>query len=121
MTRPRKTLVSIADTPYYHCINRCVHRAFLCGKDALTGRCYEHRRQWMQERLEHLQSIFCIDLCSYALMNNHYHLVIKLNPDKAEQLTATEVCERWKGLYQVPDLVNCYLTNQLNSKAQILR
>ena len=37
MTRPRSQQVSLALTPYYHCIGRCVRRAFLCGEDPLSG------------------------------------------------------------------------------------
>ena len=37
MTRPRCALISLADTPWYHVVNRCVRRAFLCGHDAATG------------------------------------------------------------------------------------
>ena len=51
MARPRSQQVSLATTAYYHCIGRCVRRAFLCGEDALTGRSFEHRRTWMVERL----------------------------------------------------------------------
>lgn len=36
MTRPRSSLISLADTPWYHVVNRCVRRAFLCGQDAAT-------------------------------------------------------------------------------------
>ena len=75
MTRPRSTLVSVADTPYYHVIGRCVRRAFLCGEDALTGRSFSHRRHWMLNRLKLLTETFSIELCAYALMSNHYHLV----------------------------------------------
>ncbi len=50
MTRPRSTLVSVADTPYYHVIARCVRRAFLCGDDRLTGQSFNHRRGWLLER-----------------------------------------------------------------------
>jgi hypothetical protein len=44
MTRPRKELVSIDATPYYHIVSRCARRAFLCGYDKATQTRYERRR-----------------------------------------------------------------------------
>jgi putative transposase len=67
MTRARATLVSVQDAPYYHCIGRCVRRAFLCGFDAQSQTSFEHRRGWMQERLALLTDAFAIELCAYAL------------------------------------------------------
>ncbi|MCF6225093.1 MAG: hypothetical protein L3J22_02170 [Xanthomonadales bacterium] len=58
MTLPRKQLISIEETPYYHIISRCVRRAFLCGSDPITNRCYEHRRKWIKERVKYLAGIF---------------------------------------------------------------
>ena len=49
MTRPRSTLVSLSDTPWYHVVNRCVRRAFLCGKDDHSGVSYDHRRGWIKK------------------------------------------------------------------------
>ena len=83
MTRPRSTLVSVSDTPYYHCIGRCVRRAFLCGMDVVSGKSYEHRKPRILERLALLTDVFAIDLCAYALMSNHYHLVVRLAPERA--------------------------------------
>jgi putative transposase len=90
VTQPRRMLVSLSDTPYYHCISRCVRRAFLCGKDFTSGGDYEHRRQWMVERLALLEKVFAIDVCAYAIMSNHSHTVLRVNRDQALALTEAE-------------------------------
>ena len=72
MTQARRALVSAETTPYYHCICRCVRRAFLCGEDRLTGKNYDHRKQWVVDKLKALSEVFAIDVCAYAVMSNHY-------------------------------------------------
>ncbi len=81
MTRARRELISLEDTPYYHCVSRCVRRAFLWGEDSLTGKNYEHRKAWVVERLAELTGIFAIDICAYAIMSNHHHLVLRIDKD----------------------------------------
>ena len=83
MTLPRSQLICPSATPYYHCICRCVRRAFLCGEDELTGKDYSHRKGWVLERLALLAEVFCIELYAYAVMANHYHLVINVNQNKS--------------------------------------
>ncbi|MCL1092063.1 transposase [Shewanella profunda] len=95
MTSARRQLIDANTTPFYHVINRCVRRAFLCGEDKLTGRSYEHRRCWIVDKIKALSSIFCIDICAYAVMNNHYHLVLKIDVDKAKSLTKKDIISRW--------------------------
>lgn len=109
MTRPRSTLVSPSDTPYYHCIGRCVRRAFLCGEDPVSGKSFDHRKQRIRERLALLTEVFAIDVCAYALMSNHYHLVLRLAPERAAAWTEREVVERWRRLYSGPPCVTRYL------------
>jgi putative transposase len=91
MPKPRKALVSLEDTPYYHCISRCVRRAFLCGQDALTGQSYDHRRQWILDKLIDLTGYFSIDCCGYALVSNHYHLVLFVDREAAKAWSQDEV------------------------------
>ncbi len=99
MTRARYTQVSLDSTSYYHCICRCVRRAFLCGKDHYSGQDYEHRRQWVVDRLAVLAEVFAIDLCAYAVMSNHYHVVVRINQQKALSWSDREVAERWMQLF----------------------
>ena len=108
MTRPRKALISLADTPYYHITSRCVRRAFLCGVDHYSGKNYEHRRQWVVDRIRLLSSLFAIDVCAYAVMNNHYHLVVKLCPEQIEALSDDDVMDRWCALFKGPLLIQRY-------------
>jgi len=99
MPRSRKSQVSLASTPYYHCVSRCVRRAFLCGKDAVTSHSFEHRRKWIEDKLHELTQIFAIDLCGYAVMSNHYHVILHIDQQVANDWTATEVIEQWHQLF----------------------
>ena len=118
MTRPRKELVSVSDTPYYHIVSRCVRRTFLCGFDRETNTDYEHRKQWIVDRLQLLSSLFSINLCSYAVMSNHYHLVVHIDPERSEEWSNEEVAQRWTTLYQGPILVQQWLSGASINKAQ---
>jgi len=118
MTRPRSTLVSLDDTPYYHVVSRCVRRTFLCGVDHLSGRSFEHRRQWIEDRIHLLASIFAIDICAYAVMSNHVHIVVKLRPDESEHWSEQDVSERWSCLFKGPMLFQRYRKKQALNSAE---
>jgi len=105
MPTPRKQQVILEETPYYHCISRCVRRAFLCGSDG-TEKNYEHRREFIEHRLRLLASIFAIDICSYAIMHNHYHVVVKIR--STEDWPMDKVIQHWLTLHKGPLLVQRY-------------
>jgi REP element-mobilizing transposase RayT len=105
MGYPRKSLVCLNDTPYYHVVGRCVRRAWLWGFDEYAGKDYSHRKLWILERLKLLSSAFAIDLCAYAVMSNHYHLVLHVDRARALMYSREQVVERWGKLFGVSELV----------------
>jgi REP element-mobilizing transposase RayT len=99
MPQPRSSQISLLDTPYYHCISRCVRRSFLCGFDKYSGQSYEHRRGWVEQRLLFLSSIFAIDICAYAVMSNHVHVVLHVDKKQTQVWSDYDVLQRWHRLH----------------------
>jgi len=118
MPKPRYTQVSLEATPYYHCVSRCVRRAFLCGADESTGRNYEHRRQWIEDKLLELAQIFALDICAYAVMSNHYHVVLYINQDQAENWNMDDVINHWHNLFTGNLISQRYMRGDALSKAE---
>ncbi len=112
MTLPRRAQVALSCTPYYHCISRCVRRAFLCGTDAYTGQDFEHRKQWVLDRIAQQSAAFGIDVCAYAIMSNHFHLVIRVDLSSAKTWSDEAVIHRWTRLFKGPILVQQWLAGE---------
>jgi len=117
MTIARKYQISIEDTSFYHVMTRCVRRAFLCGKDKYSGNCYEHRRGMIVDRIKLLAEIFNISVCSYAVMSNHYHLVLKIN--STEDWDEKRVLIQWSSLCSIIPLCQRFLNGDELSKAEL--
>ncbi len=82
-----------------HCVQRCVRRAFLAGKDAVTGKTYEYRRDWIRKRMELLASVFGLDVLTYAVMSNHLHIMLRTRPDVVKTWNDEEIARRWLRLF----------------------
>jgi hypothetical protein len=121
MPKPRKQQVSLDATPWYHCVSRCVHRAFLCGTDHASGNCYEHGRCWLEERILALPEIFAVQVAAYAVMSNHYHVVLFVNADQARSWTSREVVQRWHQLFSGHALSQKFERQELLSEAEQMR
>jgi len=82
MARRNRAEVVVADEfGVYHCVQRVVRRAFLCGVDALSGNSYDHRRTWIRDRLESLAGLFGVEIAALAVMSNHVHVILRNRPD----------------------------------------
>jgi hypothetical protein len=92
---PRKDVVAKGQVGVYHCWNRCVQRAFLCGKDPVTETDYEHRRNWIERIQQILAGLFAVEIAFHAELANHIHLILRTRPDVARGWDDRQVVRRW--------------------------
>ena len=95
MPTPRSRVVDESVTPWYHCISRCVRKAFLCGDGA------EHRKAWIEARLQELTRHFGIDFAGYALLDNHLHVLLRLDSARVNSWSDQEIARRWATLFPI--------------------
>jgi hypothetical protein len=91
----RREIIREGEPGIFHCWSRCCRRAYLLGKDPLTGKNHNHRRQWVIRRLELLVANFSIDACFVAVLANHLHLVLRTTPRLVKRMGTWEVARRW--------------------------
>ena len=77
MTMARAHLVDPSVTRWYHCVTRCVRRAFLLSEGPVN------RKEWIELRLEELANIFAVAVGGFSIMDNHLHVLVRLDPDVA--------------------------------------
>jgi hypothetical protein len=53
--------------------------------------------------------VFAIDICAYAIMSNHYHLVVRVDQKRVESWSPQEVVERWCLLFSRPTIIDRWL------------
>jgi REP element-mobilizing transposase RayT len=97
MTLARAQLVDPSVTRWYHCITRCVRRAHLLGEGLVD------RKQWLEDRLRELSGVFSIAVAGFSVMDNHLHVLLRLDPDVAAGWSDEEVIRRWGRLFPPRD------------------
>lgn len=93
----RREIVADSEVGVYHCVARCVRRAYLCGDDPFSGKNFDHRKVWLLDRLEELAGVFAVEVLSFSIMSNHIHLLLRTRPDVAAEWSDDEVARRWCG------------------------
>ena len=96
MTIARVHLVDPLVSRWYHCITRCVRRARLLGEGI-------DRKEWIEHRLKELAEIFGISVAGFAVLDNHLHLLVRLDPETVENWSDEEVIRRWARLFPPRD------------------
>ncbi len=99
MTQARSHLIPDGSSGTYHCVQRCVRRAFLCGVDHYTQQNYEHRKAWVEQRIALVGECFSVAIYAYAVMSNHLHIVLQLNPAATAAWSDEDIAERWVRLF----------------------
>ena len=95
MATARALLVDPDHPMHYHIVSRCVRQSWLCGWDRVRRKDYSHRKQALKERLFRLVKCFAVELHGFAIMSNHFHLVLRYDPCACHRWTRVEVAERW--------------------------
>ena len=103
MTQARSRLIPTGASGAYHCVQRCVRRAFLCGIDHYTGQSFEHRKVWVEARIALIGECFSVGIYAYAVMSNHLHLVLQIDPRTTKNWPDDEVAQRWVRLFPARD------------------
>jgi len=78
-----------------HAFGKTIRGAFLTGLDKITGKDFSHRKEIMERRLRFLSKFFSIDVCGYAILSDHYHIIIRGRPDRSTQWSARQVALNW--------------------------
>ena len=73
----RSRLVDPSVTRWYHCMTRCMRGADLLAKVP------EDRKAWIEQRLQELAQIFAVGVGGFSVMDNHLHVLLRLDPDVA--------------------------------------
>ena len=97
MTMARAHLVDVSVTRWYHCVTRCVRRALLLGKAPWN------RKEWIERRLQELAEIFAVAVGGFSVLDNHLHLLVRLDPDVAKTWSDEDVVRRWGKLFAPRD------------------
>ena len=119
MPQPRRSQISLEDTPYYHCCSRVVRRAFLCGDDKYSGENYDHRRSWVETLLLKLATVFAIDVAAFAVMSNHLHVVLRIDVDTVNAWSDRKVLEKWHQLFKGNNLTQQFVKGELVQTQQV--
>lgn len=91
----RVEVIAPDEVDVVHVINRVVRRFFLIGDDPVSGKNFGHRKIWIERQLQRLANAMGIDLLGFAVLSNHFHLILRSRSDVVQTWDDSEVARRW--------------------------
>ena len=115
MTHPRRQLADPTQAQFFHLINRCVRRSWLCGRDPYNSKGFEHRKTWLKARILELGDVFATGIYAFAVMSNFVHVVLHVHPATANTWSSEEVARCWVRLFpaSTPELAAQKVAHQI--------
>ena len=92
---PRSEVLDPHQVEAVHLYNRTIDGLFLMGKNPDTGEDFSYRQGWIVDKMNQLFSHMCVELLTYGILSNHYHINVRTRPDVVAQLSDRDVAERW--------------------------
>ena len=92
---PRSEVLDPHQVEAVHLYNRTIDGLYLLGKNPDTGEDFSYRQGWLVDKMNQLFAHLCVELLSYGVLSNHYHINVRTRPDIAASLTDRQVAERW--------------------------
>ena len=93
MTIARRQLIDVSVARWYHCMSRCVRGASLLRSES------SDRKAWLEDRIEELAQIFALGVGGFSVMDNHLHLLLRLDPEVASLVASSrpagKSCAKW--------------------------
>lgn len=118
MTIARSRQICFKTTRHYHLVNRCVRRSFMCGYDSRSGKDYSYRKKWIVDLLKLLCEAFGIEVLSYAIMSNHFHIVVYVNLEAIAELTDQELLDRYEKIFNIDALREAWMRDETQESVQ---
>jgi hypothetical protein len=85
--------------------------------DTISDQSYAHRRQWIEDKLYALVRVFVLDLCAYAVMSNHYLVVLPVDAVQAEAWSQEDVIDVQHPLVGAVNTANSTISAQAEHPA----
>lgn len=96
----RSSQICLHECRSYHVISRCTRQLHILGGDDAQR---NDRKAMLLRQLERVATFTAVGVAGFAVMDNHVHLLLKVDSESAREWSPREVARRWLGLHPPRD------------------